>query len=414
MAGSLRDGLKRRARLQRRSRGLGPWLAPAALAHVALLVAFALFGARPRQRNELSESPRARTADAMATLGIELVEEGEPALHGAAETHASDPGPAAHGAGAVSTVAPALAGLRREPSGAEAHGAARSLPRPSSAPAAGGATENASRSPETGGLGEAAAGAAPSGEPESAAPQLSLRDLGIGGGNSPFLGGPEQLPTQRQLLNQRLRQSLRADLARHDQRRGLGPEGPAVAAIKEIVLASATAPNTSALLRLRTNAVGEVTFVEVLDADRDDAEWRRIAEQLRTALAGKRLRVPPRSGGVSFQLRVVSKVQLPSGADPGLAVDLFGIRVKEGEGDKSTKLSVLSPALKELTVPGSDGATILVPTLSLFALAGDPVDIGSVARRLVTAYLVAMDTETPLEPPPALPALPAAPSPSAP
>jgi hypothetical protein len=239
---------------------------------------------------------------------------------------------------------------------------------------------------------------------EDAAPHLSLRDLGVGSGANPFIGSVSELPTERQRLNQRLRQSLRADLARHDQRRGLGPEGPAVAAVKDIVFASATAPNTTALLRVRTDAAGKVTLVDVLEADRDADEWRRIAAELVRALAGKRLRVPARSAGVSFQMRVVSRVQLPSGADPGLAVDLFGIPIKKGDGDKSTQVSLFSPTLREVVIPGSDGVTMLVPSMSILGLAGDVGDIGRVARRLVSAYLVAMDTEI----------LPEAPAPEAP
>jgi hypothetical protein len=97
-------------------------------------------------------------------------------------------------------------------------------------------------------------------------------------------------------------------------------------------------------------------------------------------------------------------VQLPSGADPGLAVDLFGVPIKKGDGDKSTNVSLFSPKLQEVVIPGSDGVTMLVPTLSILGVGGDVADIGRVARRLVTAYLVAMDTEI----------LPEAPAPEAP
>lgn len=243
----------------------------------------------------------------------------------------------------------------------------------------------AARAPDVG------AGAA---KPEPKGRGLSLRDLGVDRGSNPFIGGPADLPTERQRLNQRLRQSLRAGIAKQDQRRGLGPEGPAVAAVKEIVLASPTAPNTSALLRVRANGAGRVTHVEVLQADRDDGEWRRIAEQLVRALAGTTLRVPAKSQSVSFDLRVVSRVQLPSGADPGLAIDLFGIPVKEGDGERSTRLSLLSPVVQEVEVPHSNGARVPVVSFALIAGRGDLADIGAVARRLVTAYLVGMDTQS--------------------
>lgn len=241
--------------------------------------------------------------------------------------------------------------------------------------------------------------ASPGGEPvgpEGSGPRLSLRELGIGAGNNPFFGPDASAPSRGQVLNQRLRHSLRSGLASHDQKMGLGPEGPAVAAVKSIVLASATTPNTSALLRLRTDADGRTVLVEVVEAANESDGWRRIAEELERALAGKRLRVVPGTGGVSMTLRVASRVQLPSGADPGLAVELFGQTIKEGGGDRSAKLKILTPeiSVQEVELPNSGGVKIPVvsASLTLIGAAGDLVDIGAVAQRIVTAYLVEMET----------------------
>jgi hypothetical protein len=55
-----------------------------------------------------------------------------------------------------------------------------------------------------------------------------------------------------------------------------------------------------------------------------------------------------------------------------------------------------------------------IGVFSLIAVAGDPVDIGAVARRVVTAYLVAMDTHEPSPAVPTAPAVTAAPSPATP
>lgn len=240
---------------------------------------------------------------------------------------------------------------------------------------------------------------APIGAPpgaEGSAPRLSLRDLGVGGGNNPFLGPAASPPSQQQVLNQRLRHSLQRGLASHDQRVGLGPEGPAVAAVKSIVLASATTPNTNAVLRLRTDADGRTVHVEVVEASNESDGWRRIAAELERALAGKRLRVPPGTGGVSMLLRVASRVQLPSGADPGLAVELFGQSIKKGEGDKSAKLKILTPeiTIQQVEVPGTAGAKVpvLAPSFTIIGGGGDLADIGAVAQRVVTAYLVGMET----------------------
>jgi hypothetical protein len=392
--------LSRNAAVSRpRVGGLTPWLLAACAMHAVLIVALTDFRERSRpMRNDRAPA----SANSPAPIWFELVEENE-----GASANASPSSPSPDGSntdrGLPVAVAPA-AGDRHALVAGAARVAAERRPgaiTEASAEVLASASEGASPSARAPG-GGAETGAAESDQAEpasgSAGPQLSLRDLGVGPGANPFIGSANELPTARQVYNQRLRRTLRADLARHDQSIGLGPEGPAVAAVKEIVMQSATAPNTSALLRVRTDATGKVTLVDVLDADRDDQEWRRIADQLRVALAGKHLRVPPRSG-VSFQLRVVSRVQLPSGADPGLEVDLFGIPLKKGAGDRSTKIAVLSPMLTEVTIPGSDGATMRVPTLALIGGAGDLADVGGVARRLVTAYLVAMDADAPSEAP---------------
>ena len=240
------------------------------------------------------------------------------------------------------------------------------------------------------------------------APRLSLRELGIGAEHNPFTLAPPSQPTQRQVLNERLSHSLRGELAARDQKLGLGPEGPAVEAVKGIVLNSATMPNTSAVLRLRTDADGLTVHVEVVEASNASDGWRRIADELKRALAGKKLRVPPGTGGVSMVLRVASRVQLPSGADPGLAVELFGQTIKPGEGDKSTKIEILTPkiVLQEVEVPYTDGRTIplAIPVFNIVGVNGDIGDIGTVARRVVTAYLVAMETHpSPTTPPSAGP-----------
>jgi hypothetical protein len=382
--------LKQWAARRRCSGALEPWVGAAVAVHVALLLALlaAAPGGARRDGGEAALLARQLPSpNATDPVWLDLVEAREPAVPSSAPA-ASDASLETRLLSAAAAPRPAaprryVASVAREGARPSASASARAA----EGPAHDTASTEATASPEGAGSVESHSRSA------EGAPHLSLQQLGVGGGPNPFMGSPSELPSERQQLNQRLRQSLRGDLARYDQRHGLGPEGPAVAAVKELVLASATAPNTSALLRVRTDATGKVTLVDVLDADRDDAEWGRIADQLVRALAGKRLRVPPRSGGVSFQLRVVSRVQLPSGADPGLAVDLFGIPLKEGDGDRSSKLSFLSPMLREMVIPGSDGVTMLVPSLAIFGLAADPVDIGSVARRLVTAYLVAMDTD---------------------
>jgi hypothetical protein len=375
---------------------LSPWLVLAGTLHLPAL------GALLVARAELAVAPAAlmRRPTALSTEELWLDVDPEEPAPARPEPRGSADEPSGPGATLASAAQPRAtlerAAARHQPA---PHGVEEAAPAPAGA---GGASQ-----------GTDAAGTA---DLESAAREgdigparrLSLQQLGVGGEN-PFLGSPADLPTERQKQNQRLRQSLRGELARRDQARGLGPEGPAVSAVTEIVMASATAPNTTALLRVRTDPTGRVTFVEVLEADRDDDEWQRIAERLQRALANRKLRVPARSNGVSFQLRVTSRVQLPSGADPGLAIDLFGIPVKKGEGDRSARLSVLSPMIVQVPIPGADGATMPALTVALIGGAGDLADIGAVARRLVSAYLVSLDTDIPSETQ-AVPSLPVVPA----
>lgn len=392
---------------------LTPWLAVAGLAHVALILVLAgvplatpsRTGARWSKAHVHSSAPRPPTGEPIDVDLLALAEAAPPSEDfenpsgegGLSEVRALESTARLRSGKEASRSAPFDRVSREAAIAREAASTATTREAANSPPAPAGGPPGAVEAP--GDAARAGPGQDPGQALENPARHLSLRELGVGRGNNPFMGSVAELPTERQLDSQRLRQSLRGELARRDQMRGLGPEGPAVQAVKDIVLASASAPNTSALLGLRTDATGAVTLVEVLESDRDGDEWRRIADQLMRTLAGKRLRVPARSNGVSFQLRVVSRVQLPSGADPGLGVDLFGIPVKKGEGDKSAKLSVLTPTLQEVVIPGSDGQTMLVPTFVILGMGGDISDIGRVARRLVTAYLVAMEADVPPEAP---------------
>ena len=245
---------------------------------------------------------------------------------------------------------------------------------------------------------------------------LSLGELGIGAGNNPFLvpgAGTEESPvdaaarSRRQVLEHRLQHSLREGLAAHDQTLGLGPEGPAISAVKAIVLDSPSAPNTSGVLSVLTDASGLVVDVEVLSASNESAAWGNIARDLKAALAKKRLRVPAGSAGVRMQIAIESRVALPSGADPGFGVDLFGMSLGDA-GERATRIKILSPevTVTEVDIPYTDGKKMKVVGFvpNLLTLMGDPTDIGAVARRIVQARLVALETLAP--PVPALPTLP--------
>ena len=231
-------------------------------------------------------------------------------------------------------------------------------------------------------------------------PSLSLDALGVGT-YTPFLGAVLAAPAQRAAhgaqgaaveAGRRLENSIETALAKRDQRIGLGPEGAAVAAVETLVMQGSTAPNGNATLFVRTDADGKVVHVEVREASGDGPEWERIARELVRALGAARTRVPPGSRGVSFQLRVASREQLPSGAAPGLEIGLFGLTLKRGRGDNATRIGILEPKITTQKVPLPHDplqreVDALVVSLVPFMLRGDPVDIAAPARRVVRAHL---------------------------
>lgn len=362
---------QRSARPGRSARGggsLGPWLVPASVLHAVLLLAWL---ASHVDDPVAAPPPLGSPTERGDELGWVEVEQ-EPTELAPNDTPPDTSGQAV----ATSVRSPRAATLAR----ARGELAAAVSPSPASLP-------------------EAAAPAAAGAAESSAAvdtPRLSLDQLGVGSRHNPFLTMPAPEVPLRNVLNQRVQQMLQTGLGAHDQEVGLGPEGPAVALAERIVMESATQPNTSGLLLIRTDASGIAVHVEVLQADNETRGWERIAEELKRELAKKPLRVPSGSAGVSFQLRVVSRVQLPSGADPGLAVELFGVTVKEGDGDRSSRISVLSPkaTVTEIEVPYSNGATMPMLGFSpnILGIGGDLADIGAVARRVVRAHLVALET----------------------
>jgi hypothetical protein len=91
-------------------------------------------------------------------------------------------------------------------------------------------------------------------------------------------------------------------------------------------------------------------------------------------------------------VRVESRVQLPSGADPGLTVNILGVPVQKGQGPRSARIDILdvTPKLetKEERLPS--GQTVSVPRLSVgnvLSMMGDLSDIGAKPQRMVHAHV---------------------------
>lgn len=228
-----------------------------------------------------------------------------------------------------------------------------------------------------------------SGGPASDGPSLSLDQLGIGA--NPFLAdkpGAEK-PKDR---TREFKRTLANDLVAADQRVGLGPEGPVLKRLEQETRKSDTAATSTARFRARTDHAGRITSFELIEATADHGVWSELARRMLQGLAGVALRVPNTGHGVTMDMKVSSEMLLPSGAQPGMGVEVAGIDLKKAGGKKSPKLTLLKPRphmeMRVVTLP--DGRTVNLPYIEIMEylnLAGDPVDLGKKAQRVVHARL---------------------------
>jgi hypothetical protein len=227
---------------------------------------------------------------------------------------------------------------------------------------------------------------------------VSLAQLGIEGPNR-FVESPSGSSWTIHDAEDGVRRSIAESLLKHDRNVGLGSEGPAIAAIEEIVVASTAAVNGRAVLSVVANALGVITHVACVDGDH--AHWDAIAADLTKALGNKRLRGAPGGHGVSMQIEVTSREELPSGRDPGLEIRAFHIPIKKGRGPQSARMDILDVDPKividdteeEGTGPSAQASPVKFPKahiqlVKVFGLDFDPVDIGATPRRVVHARVL--------------------------
>lgn len=213
----------------------------------------------------------------------------------------------------------------------------------------------------------------PSAVASAAAPHLSLSQLGVDGAN-PFIdrADPAALKAARAArVKARLDKALAQGIVNQEAAAGRGSGSPVLRALEGLVYASTLPLNTHATLSFVIDSSGKVVSTSLGDADIDRPTWLRIAHETARALATRTLPVP-KGKSVRLTVAITSRLELPSGADPGLEVDVLGIPVKKGAGPRSTKLDLLNP---------KNG---LVP----LSLLGDPADAGSRPRRMVNAHVV--------------------------
>jgi len=224
--------------------------------------------------------------------------------------------------------------------------------------------------------------------------RLSLEALGVGPAGRAATGLHRPGAAVRPSAAARLARSLAQPTAEHDLELGLGPHGPVLTALEQAAREVPTPVNATALFLARVDREGQVVNLELLETTQDYAAWARVADRARGALAGRRLTLSDGANGLSLRIRLEAREQLPSGADPGLAVSAVGIPLKRGKGERSARIDLLKPVLElEMTeLPNSSGGEpVRLPTLragvNLLELGVDPADLGAPAQRIVRAHV---------------------------
>lgn len=203
-------------------------------------------------------------------------------------------------------------------------------------------------------------------------PRLSLTDLGVGSDN-PFVERPteqQKKAARTRAVKRRLDRALAQGLLDHDSAKGRGAGSPVMRILEAATYASAAPTNGNASFTFIIDSEGKLVSGSLGAVSSDREAWERVARQAIRDLASHKLRVP-KGKGVKLTVQVISRLELPSGADPGVEVRAFGLPLKRGEGDRSTRVDVLNPR----------------NPLAPLSMLGDPADIGATARRMVRAHV---------------------------
>lgn len=209
--------------------------------------------------------------------------------------------------------------------------------------------------------------------PSAGSARLSLTQLGVGDGN-PFVrpGDPAVARAEKAArVKRRLDRALAQGLMTQDTASGRGAGSPVIRSLEAAVYASTAPLNGTASFIFVIDGNGKLLSSTLGEASGNREAWGRVARQTALAFAQRKLPVPP-GKSVRLTVAVSSHLELPSGADPGVAVDLLGIPLKEGGGKRSAKVDLLNPR----------------NPLAPLSLVGDPADIGAKARRMVHAHVV--------------------------
>ena len=194
----------------------------------------------------------------------------------------------------------------------------------------------------------------------------------------------------------RLRQSMQQDHADRDRELGLNVPAPLIMALETAARDVAIPTNATALFTANIDGSGHLLGLEFAGSNQASPQWNKLSERVEQALRGRKLLISKNTKGGDLKLRLVARSQLPSGRDPGTAVNLLGVPVKKGQGKHSSKISILDPTpeLLELEIAHDEQgrATVKVPVpglvFSLVKVVADPSDIGAPARQMIRVQVL--------------------------
>lgn len=253
------------------------WLGAAAAVHVALLGALVV---APVRRGAPAPTEPVEVAITLETEEIRAPEHGTETT--STEPRATAPSPPTRATTASEHASASSGASSGEPAGA-----------PSGSAGPPGDTPR--------GAGSAAGGVVPI--------PFSAAELGIGGRN-PFLPTKEEPPPTG--ADHPAARAMRGTGLEHDRELGLGPEGPAIAALSDATTSSIAPLRGRALFMVRTGNDGLVASIELLDSE-GGAGWGDAGKIALERLRGKKLAIPRGATAMNMRIEVRSEMKLPNG-----------------------------------------------------------------------------------------------------
>jgi hypothetical protein len=272
------------------------WLAVALAVHAAALAAIVLAPVRPMSGRSSASSDVPSVAS-LETASVDVSFEGAAGATAEAAREPSSGQPPQPSREASSALTPSRAATT---------GAASATPGASSSEPMAMSNSPQTREPAPSGPGEPSPGGV-------VALPLTPGELGISGagGRNPFLPRAEEKePTSGP--NTPAARAMRGTGLAHDRELGLGPEGPAIAALSEATTASIAPLQGRATFIVRTGGDGLVSAVDLLDSEGGPG-WLDAGRIAFEKLRGKKMNVPRGASGMHMHIEVLSQMKLPNG-----------------------------------------------------------------------------------------------------